>query len=262
MNKIYSIKVQKEVKHRTKYIPTAEDILVDIQEAPGYKLTNKGEIISYKYPEPYYVNPYKVKSGGYVVDLRVNNKYIHIRISKLLAKYFPIPVPKGYTKIKGFDGYFINDKGDIISDNPYNKSYKGRIKLTHSKDSNGYCVVTINNKSYKVHRLVAMTFIPNPNGYSQINHKDEDKTNNTVENLEWCTSQYNNTYNDKHYRSTRWACKKCKLTNINTNVVKIYDSINSVAGTLGVNKATVAYHIKHNSILNNTYKIELYGIDS
>ena len=262
MNKIYSIKIQKEVKHRTKYVPNAEDILVDIQEAPGYKLTNKGDVISYKYPEPYYVNPYKVKSGGYVVDLRVNNKYIHIRISKLLAKYFPIPVPTGYTKIKGFDGYFINTKGEIISDNPYNSNYKGRIKLTPSKDANGYFVVTLNNKSYKIHRLVALTFIPNPYGYPQINHKDEDKSNNSVSNLEWCSSQYNNTYNDKHYRATRWACKKCKLINIKTNDVKIYDSINVVAGVLSVNKATIAYHIKHNSVLNNTYKVELYGIDS
>ena len=259
---IYSIKIQKEVKHRNKYIPNVDDILVDIQEAPGYKLTNKGDVISYKYPEPYYVNPYKIKSGEYIIDLRVNSKYIHVRVNKLLAKYFPIPIPIGYVKIKGFEGYFINDKGDIISDNPYNKNYKGRIKLTPSKDTNGYCVVTLNNKSYKVHRLVAMTFIPNPNGYSQINHKDEDKTNNTVENLEWCTAQYNNTYNGKHYRATRWACKKCKLININTNDVKIYDSINAIAATLGVNKATVSYHIKHNSILNNTYKIELYGINS
>lgn len=257
----YSIKIHKEVKHRNKYVPNADDILVDIREAPGYKLTNKGDVISYKYPEPYYVNPYKTKSGECVVDLRVNSKYIYIRVSKLLAKYFPIPIPIGYVKIKGFEGYFINDKGDIISDNPCNKSYKGRIKLTPSKDANGYCVVTLNNKSYKVHRLVAMTFIPNPNGYSQINHKDEDKTNNSVENLEWCTSQYNNTYNDKHYRATRWCCKKCKVINVKTKEEKIYDSINVVAGTLRVNKATISYHIKNNSILNNTYKVELYGIN-
>lgn len=49
----------------------------------------------------------------------------------------------------------------------------------------------------KVHTLVADTFIPNPYNYTEINHKDENKKNNTVENLEWCTKSYNNVYNNK-----------------------------------------------------------------
>lgn len=48
-----------------------------------------------------------------------------------------------------------------------------------------------NAKQYSVHRLVAMSFIPNPSGYAEVNHKDEDKTNNCAENLEWCTHQQN-----------------------------------------------------------------------
>ena len=51
-----------------------------------------------------------------------------------------------------------------------------------------------NRKTYSVHRLVAITFIPNPNDLPIINHKDEDKTNNNVNNLEWCTSKYNSNY--------------------------------------------------------------------
>ena len=51
-------------------------------------------------------------------------------------------------------------------------------------------------------------------------------------------------------------------TSLKYNNIKIYASINAVAGVLNVNKATIAYHIKHNSVLNNIYKIELYGIDS
>lgn len=62
----------------------------------------------------------------------------------------------------------------------------------------GYCLVKLSNKGkskeYKVHRLVAIAFIDNPNHYDCINHKDEIKTNNYVDNLEWCDHQYNNTY--------------------------------------------------------------------
>lgn len=50
------------------------------------------------------------------------------------------------------------------------------------------------NKRISVHRLVAEAFIPNPNGYKYVNHKDEDKTNNRADNLEWCSAKYNTNY--------------------------------------------------------------------
>ena len=88
---------------------------------------------------------------------------------------------------------------------PYRRTHNN-IRKQHIK--NGYCQVNLskNNevKWYGVHRLVAMAFIPNPYNYPQVNHKDEDKTNNFVfvntdgtidydkSNLEWCTQSYNN----------------------------------------------------------------------
>ena len=68
----------------------------------------------------------------------------------------------------------------------------------------GYCYVTLckNGKhtTFLVHRLVAEAFIPNPNNYPQVNHKDENPSNNCVENLEWCDQKYNSNYGTRNKR--------------------------------------------------------------
>lgn len=79
---------------------------------------------------------------------------------------------------------------------------KGKILKQYNK--RGYLQVSLskNNKRYyfSVHRLVAMTFIPNPNNLPQINHKDENTLNNCIENLEWCTPKYNCNYGTRNSR--------------------------------------------------------------
>ena len=106
--------------------------------------------------------------------------------------------------IKGYEGlYQVSNLGKIksLSRKIFNgKNYyisKEKI-LKPAKDKDGYVQVLLykNNrhKTYKVHRLVAMAFIPNPNNLPQINHKDENKQNNRAENLEWCTNKYNCNY--------------------------------------------------------------------
>lgn len=99
--------------------------------------------------------------------------------------------------IKGYEGlYQVSNIGRVKSLN-YNHTKKEKI-LKPIKDKKNYLYINLYKnvkiKHIKIHRLVAEAFIPNPNNYPCVNHKDEDKSNNCVNNLEWCTYQYNNTY--------------------------------------------------------------------
>lgn len=87
----------------------------------------------------------------------------------------------------------------------FEKSIKGRV--LKQVLVMGYLKVHLVNigkgKSIPVHRFVAMAFISNKNNYPQVNHKDEDKTNNIVDNLEWCTALYNNNYGTRNERISK-----------------------------------------------------------
>lgn len=96
-------------------------------------------------------------------------------------------------KIQHDPNYYITDTGDAYSRNPYNNP-TGRIKkLKLRHDTNGYVSVTLSGqRSYRVHRLVAEAFIPNPENKPEVNHIDGNKQNNNVSNLEWCSHSENN----------------------------------------------------------------------
>lgn len=105
--------------------------------------------------------------------------------------------------VKGFEGlYEISNFGRIKSLN-YRRTGKEKI-MKPKKHRGGYLFVHLcRNGKYKrfyVHRLVGIAFIPNPEGLPEINHKNEDKTNNVVSNIEWCDRRYNlnfGTYNER-----------------------------------------------------------------
>ena len=98
--------------------------------------------------------------------------------------------------VKGYEGYYeISTLGRVRS-----TSYKGKRILKPALTKNGYLNVIFcvnQKKEHKlIHRLVAEAFIPNINNYSTVNHKDEDKLNNYVENLEWLSVEDNNRYSN------------------------------------------------------------------
>ena len=99
-----------------------------------------------------------------------------------------------------YEGYLVNADGDVLS-------IKGKEPILLSPFlRHGYQRVTLfeNGKKFNVsvHRLVAIAFIdnPDPNTYTEINHKDENKTKNNVNNLEWCTHLYNLNYGTRNLK--------------------------------------------------------------
>ena len=135
--------------------------------------------------------------------------------------------------IRGYEGlYQVSNLGNIKS---YPKKYQHNniILLKPSLNLYGYETVGLYKnkkcKRYLVHRLVADAFISNPNNLSQINHKDEIKTNNCVDNLEWCSNDYNASYGTRNIRSSITQGKRISQYDKNNKYIASYHSINEAA---------------------------------
>lgn len=112
-----------------------------------------------------------------------------------------------FVPIKGFEGYYeINRAGEVYSlDRIDSRGRKlKRRKMKHTK-CNGYLTVALSKNGYGrpfgVHRLIAIAFIPNPEGKPSVNHIDSNKTNNNIENLEWVTQQENTIHSVKNFKA-------------------------------------------------------------
>lgn len=135
--------------------------------------------------------------------------------------------------IKGYEGkYAITSCGKVWS-------YRSKKFLKSCKDRSGYLAVTLckdgTRKNYNIHRLVADAYLPNPNNLPQVNHKDENKTHNYINNLEWCDSTYNVNYGTRNKRVSRARSKTviCVETNI------VYYSPVEVEQTLGIGASSI-----------------------
>ena len=120
-----------------------------------------------------------------------------------------------WKEIDGYENLYMVSSYGVVKSLGNDKGKKEKI-LKQQKDKIGYLFVTLCNngfrKIYKIHRLVAETFIPNPDNLPQVNHKDENKHNNFVyinedrtvnlekSNLEWCTAKYNMNYGSRNER--------------------------------------------------------------
>lgn len=160
--------------------------------------------------------------------------------------------------IKGFEKcYEVSNFGRIKSlereiKTKDGRSYIRKEKILSSPVANtGYARVALFNggkvREADVHRLVAETFLDNPNGYKYVNHLDENKTNNNVSNLEWCTNRHNAIYSNG---------KKVKRIN-DKGEVKLYESISSTSDD-GFNSSHVGECCNKKRKSHKGYRWEFY----
>lgn len=128
--------------------------------------------------------------------------------------------------------YLVSNMGRVFS------LIKDKM-LRNVELKDGYHVVSLydgkNKKSVKVHRIVAIAFVPNPNNLPQVNHKDEDKSNNKVDNLEWCTPKYNSNFGTRTTRLSSALSKKKTMPigqyDTDGNLVRVFPDKQSFEGT-------------------------------
>lgn len=153
--------------------------------------------------------------------------------------------------IKGYEGlYEVSSFGRVrslarLSDGKRNVRLQSRIRKL-SNDGGGYHIVNLNrdgqNHLCKVHRLVMDAFVPNPNNLPMVNHRNEDKTANYPDNMEWCDNYYNSTYgtcNARQRERKRYKMRPVIQMALNGEIVAEYESTIEAARETGYDRANI-----------------------
>lgn len=122
--------------------------------------------------------------------------------------------------------YYISKNGEI-----FNSRHNAVAQII----VNGYYIAKIRKKSFLVHRLVALTYLDNPNNHPVVNHIDENKLNNKVENLEWTTQKENCNAHSKTISHERKVIQK----DLDGNIIKIHNSITEAGISIGLTRHAV-----------------------
>lgn len=164
-----------------------------------------------------------------------------INKEKAIWKQYP---KYSFIEVNQFGDVRITDRIVTYKNNGRKRFYKGHI-LKQQLGTEGYLHVrsSINKKEFNllVHRMVAACFLPNPDNLPQVNHKDCNRTNNSVENLEWCTCKYNNQYREKYGKAFG---RPVIATDLKTLKVLRFRSQSETARQLNVSVGNVCMVIK------------------
>lgn len=143
-----------------------------------------------------------------------------------------------FKEINDFEGYYISNLGRV-------KSCKRKTEkfIVVKDDTHGYLIVKLwrDNKQYskKIHRLVAEAFISNPENLRDVNHKDENKHNNCVENLEWISHKDNINYGTRNERANKTKSKAIIQLDLSGNVINEFVSSYDAERQLDISESNI-----------------------
>ena len=142
-----------------------------------------------------------------------------------------------FVKIEGFDNYEVSNLGKIRN------IKSGRVlkpRLHHSGYLR-YCLYENNKKKdLLLHRILATAFIDNPEGKPCVNHIDENKSNNDLSNLEWCTVRENNAHGTRTKRAAEKLSQKVVQLDLNNNVLNEFESIRQAERETGAPRTSIS----------------------
>jgi len=140
--------------------------------------------------------------------------------------------------IKDIDISIYGNKKYYVSNLGRFKDSEGLIRDNYKINENGYIRVYIYNKTYAVHRLIAFAFLENPDNKEQVNHKDGNKLNNSVSNLEWVTNKENQIHKFQNGLGNHFT-RKIIQYDLEGNLIKEFNSITTAAKEMGVSKGNI-----------------------
>lgn len=136
------------------------------------------------------------------------------------------------------------------------RHYSERI-LKPEKTADGHLRVVLCNSGKTnrvfVHRLVAESFIPNPDNLPIINHKNENPSDNNVNNLEWCTISYNNNYNGRNKKIGDKEGHNIQVYDKNHNYIESFPSITKAAKAYNIGLTTLWRRVQDGQLINDYY---------
>lgn len=143
--------------------------------------------------------------------------------------------------IDGHEGYYVSSKGRVWSE------YSKRLLHPTKNSRDGYMSVMFRtHKRCRLGRLVAQAFIPNPRNLPEVNHIDCDRSNDNVENLEWCNRKYNMNYGDRAYKyGISRGVPVAQINKDTDEIINIFHSAREAARKLGLRSGNISRACNH-----------------